>query len=83
MNVPKTTVVVVMANLGNTKKISARISLELSERVDLSVVFRQAAGTLGGSGGGHRNAAGAIVPIGKEVEFVEKVNELIKNNGTT
>ncbi len=83
MNVPKTTVVVVMANLGNTKKISARISLELSERVDLAVVFRQAAGTFGGSGGGHRNAAGAIVPMGKEVEFVEKVNELMKNNGTT
>ena len=77
--VPQTSVVMVMANLGPMKKISARISLELSEKIDLSLLFRQVAGGLGGSGGGHRNAAGAIVPLGKEVEFVERVNELLSN----
>ena len=77
--VPPSSIILVMANLGSSKKISARISLALSERVDLSLLFRQAANSLGGSGGGHRNAAGAIVPIGKEREFVEKVNELMKN----
>lgn len=76
--VPPTSVILVMANLGQMKKISARISLELSEKVDLSLLFRQAASVLGGSGGGHRNAAGAIVPMGKEGEFVERVNELVR-----
>ena len=79
MNVPKTSIVMVMANLGSMKKISARISLELSEKVDLSLLFRQAATSFGGSGGGHRNAAGAIVPAGKEMEFVRMVNELLGN----
>ncbi|MCL4449857.1 MAG: DHH family phosphoesterase [Candidatus Thermoplasmatota archaeon] len=77
--VPQTSVVMVMANLGPMKKISARISLELSEKIDLSLLFRHIAEGLGGSGGGHRNAAGAIVPLGKEVEFVERVNELLSN----
>jgi RecJ-like exonuclease len=81
--VPSTSVIVVMANLGSMKKISARISLELSERIDLSLLFRQAANGLGGTGGGHRNAAGAIVPIGKEREFVEKVNELMQSISPT
>lgn len=81
--VPSTSVIVVMANLGSMKKISARISLGLSERIDLSLLFRQAANGLGGTGGGHRNAAGAIVPIGKEREFVEKVNELMQSISPT
>jgi RecJ-like exonuclease len=80
--VPKSSVIMVMANLGSMKKISARISLELSEKVELSLLFRQVASVLGGTGGGHRNAAGAIVPIGKEGEFVERVNELMKNVST-
>ncbi len=77
--VPTTSVILVMANLGPMKKISARITLELSEKIDLSLLFRQVASMLGGSGGGHRNAAGAIVPMGKEGEFVERVNELVRN----
>lgn len=76
--VPPSSIVVVMANLGTNKKISARISTELSEKIDLSVLFRQAASGVGGSGGGHRNAAGAVVPLGKEGEFVERVNELLR-----
>ncbi len=80
--VPKSSVIMVMANLGSMKKISASISLELSEKVELSLLFRQVASGLGGTGGGHRNAAGAIVPIGKEGEFVERVNELMKNIST-
>ncbi len=77
--VPQSSVIMVMANLGSMKKISARISLQLSEKVDLSLIFRQAANGLGGSGGGHRNAAGAIVPMGKEGEFVERINELVND----
>ncbi|MEM0135692.1 MAG: DHHA1 domain-containing protein, partial [Thermoplasmatales archaeon] len=80
--VPESSVIMVMADLGSMKKISARISLGLSEKIDLSLLFRQIANGLGGSGGGHRNAAGAIVPRGKEVEFVEKVNELVNNRGS-
>ncbi|MCL5789248.1 MAG: DHH family phosphoesterase [Candidatus Thermoplasmatota archaeon] len=81
--VPPSSVIVVMANLGSMKKISARISLELSEKVDLSLLFREAACGLGGTGGGHRNAAGAIVPIGKEREFVDRVNELMQEVNAT
>ncbi|MGC8645453.1 MAG: DHHA1 domain-containing protein [Thermoplasmata archaeon] len=80
--VPPSSIVVVMADLGESKKISARVSLDLADKIDLSVLFRQAANAVGGSGGGHRNAAGAMVPIGKEVEFINRVNELMNRMNT-
>lgn len=70
-------IVIVMANLGGSKKISGRISQELSENVNLSLLLREAAIKVGGSGGGHRNAAGALIPAGKEEEFIKLVNELL------
>ncbi|MEM3272346.1 MAG: DHH family phosphoesterase [Thermoplasmatales archaeon] len=78
--IPESSIVVVMANLGDYKKISARISLELSERLDLSLLFRNAAMGVGGSGGGHRNAAGATIPKGMEMEFINKLNEMIDSS---
>jgi len=73
-------IVIVMANLGQSKKISARISPDLADRIDLSELFKHAASAVGGSGGGHRNAAGAIVPMGRELEFIRRINELTGSN---
>ncbi|MEM0140896.1 MAG: DHHA1 domain-containing protein [Thermoplasmatales archaeon] len=75
--VSPSSIVVVMANLGGSKKVSARISMELAERIDLSILFRNAASAVGGSGGGHSNAAGAMIPVGKEIEFINKINEMV------
>lgn len=76
--IPKESVVIVMANLDGNKKISGRIPIDLSEKLDLSLIFREAAEQVGGSGGGHRNAAGAIIPDGKENEFIKGVNKIIE-----
>jgi RecJ-like exonuclease len=75
---PRKSIVIVMANLEGSKKISGRISPLLSEVLDLSLIFREAAESVGGSGGGHRNAAGALISMGKEKEFVSNVNKIVE-----
>jgi single-stranded-DNA-specific exonuclease len=70
-------VVIVMANLDNNKKVSGRISNEFYEKIDLSLIMREAAKRVGGNGGGHRNAAGAVIPAGRVEEFINEVNGLL------
>lgn len=67
-------VVIVMATLGENKKISGRILPEISDIVDLSLLLKDSAIKVGGTGGGHRNAAGALIPKGKEKEFIQHVS---------
>jgi len=74
-NLPEDAIVLVMANMGEYKKISGRISSQLAEILDLSDLMRASAFDVGGSGGGHRNAAGALIPKGKEAEFLKKIYE--------
>jgi RecJ-like exonuclease len=45
--------------------------------LDLSIAIRVASEKVGGSGGGHRIAAGASIPLGKEMEFLDAIEALI------
>jgi RecJ-like exonuclease len=64
---------------GNVK-VSARGTQELLEKgLDLSSALRKAAESLNGVGGGHKIAAGATIPKGKEEEFLDLLEEEIKN----
>jgi len=59
-------------------KVSARGSHRLTaEGLDLSVVMREAAGAVGGDGGGHDVAAGATIPAGKQEAFIATADELV------
>jgi len=49
----------------------------VSEGVDLQDVVNRVSEELGGSGGGHKIAAGAYIPRGSEERFVKRVNELL------
>jgi single-stranded-DNA-specific exonuclease len=49
----------------------------VSRGVDLQDVVNRVSGELGGSGGGHKIAAGAYIPKGSEERFVKRVNELL------
>jgi RecJ-like exonuclease len=61
-------------------KVSARGTHELVEKgLDLSRALRKAASTLDGVGGGHKIAAGATIPKGKEEEFLDLLEKEIKN----
>ncbi|MFB6101790.1 MAG: DHH family phosphoesterase [Haloplanus sp.] len=56
-------------------KVSARGSHALVRQgLDLSVVIREAARSVGGDGGGHDVAAGATIPAGTQAAFVEAVD---------
>jgi RecJ-like exonuclease len=59
-------------------KVSARGTHALVRRgLDLSVVMSEAAGAVGGKGGGHDVAAGATIPKGSERAFVERADSLV------
>ena len=60
-------------------KASARATQFLVNKgLDLSIIIRESAESVGGVGGGHNIAAGATIPKGKEDEFLEKFEEKVK-----
>jgi single-stranded-DNA-specific exonuclease len=59
-------------------KVSARGTRELvSKGLDLAFVLREAAGAVGGSGGGHNVASGAAIPLGSTEEFLSIADRII------
>ncbi len=63
------------ANSCNGVKVSARSKPEA--RANLGRVVRAASERVGGEGGGHKNAAGAKIPPGREKDFIEIVETLL------
>ncbi len=60
-------------------KVSARATRSMVEKgLDFSIIMREASSKVGGSGGGHNIAAGATIPKGKEEEFLDIVEKMIK-----
>ena len=60
-------------------KVSARGTQELVEKgLDLSLALSKTATALDGVGGGHKIAAGATIPKGKEKEFLDLLEGEIK-----
>jgi len=65
---------------GGEIKISARGTQKLVENgLNLSKAMKNAASYVEGVGGGHSIAAGATIPKGKEEEFLDLLEEQIKN----
>jgi len=61
-------------------KVSARAPRNLTDRgLDLSVIMKTASEMVGGYGGGHKVAAGATIPVGKEEEFLDIVEDLVSS----
>ncbi len=68
---PERPVFVFTSSLGEAIKVSARGTTRLVDRgLDLANVCREAAGEVGGEGGGHRVAAGATIPPGHRDAFL-------------
>jgi RecJ-like exonuclease len=81
-NIPGGTFILAMARLKNNEtKISLRISgnHEYSRHVDLREVISRISKKVGGSFGGHRNAAGAVIDTLKEKEFIEFAQTYLSN----
>lgn len=60
-------------------KVSSRGTRRMVQKgLNLSTVMKNATSEVGGSGGGHDIAAGAVIPKGKEKVFIEAVNRIVK-----
>jgi RecJ-like exonuclease len=60
-------------------KVSARANRNLINRgLDLAEVMKRAAEKVGGTGGGHNVAAGAMISVGAEDEFLTEADTLVK-----
>jgi len=61
-------------------KVSTRANRSLTDRgLDLSAIMKIASEMVGGYGGGHKVAAGATIPNGKEEEFLDIVEDLVSS----
>lgn len=60
---------------GRNVKVSARVSRD--SEINLKEVVSLASSVVGGNGGGHKNAAGAIIEKGKEEEFMKTIDNIL------
>jgi len=61
-------------------KVSARATRTLTDRgLDLSIIMNKASEMVGGYGGGHKVAAGATIPKGREEEFLDIAEDLVSS----
>jgi RecJ-like exonuclease len=67
--------------LKKTTKISLRISGLKKEDIDLREILKQIIKKTGGEAGGHMSAAGALIPIEKEQEFIETAKDILTKKG--
>ncbi|NPA86353.1 MAG: DHH family phosphoesterase [bacterium] len=65
-----------VAQLNGYAKISVRAR---DPEIDLSILVREAAKRCGGFGGGHAQAAGALIPQDKITDFITYFKEALKN----
>lgn len=57
-------------------KVSLRVSSN-NEQIDLRTILKTITKEIGGEAGGHKLAAGAIIPTDKEQEFITKAKEIL------
>ncbi len=70
---------IAFANAEDGVKVSARAPRALVDRgLDLAAAMRQAAEAVGGFGGGHGAAAGATIPSGREEEFLNHLDAIVR-----
>ena len=70
--------IIAFAKADDGVKVSARADRSLGERgLDLSIIMNRAAEIVGGYGGGHNVAAGATIPVDKEDQFLDIVEDMV------
>ncbi len=69
----KKDIIIGLADSGDKIKISAR-----SSKFDMNKLISECAEKVGGAGGGHERAAGAIIPKEKEDEFINLCKHMIE-----
>jgi len=68
-----------LTRMDHNFKVSSRGTRRLVDKdgLDLSVAMRDAAASVGGVGGGHNIASGATVPLGKDIDFIQALDEIV------
>ncbi|RLF16787.1 MAG: hypothetical protein DRJ66_02470 [Thermoprotei archaeon] len=74
---PKVIVVLAKSEREGFLKVSLRLPEMLKGKVDLGSIVHAISTEVGGSGGGHKVAAGASIPINKREEFIERLRDTL------
>ncbi len=74
--------VTVGIHIGKKVSVSARVHKSMSNKINLGKILGKIAAELGGTGGGHRVAAGATIPIENERDFLRRLDEEIEKSLT-
>ncbi|BAB60374.1 hypothetical protein [Thermoplasma volcanium GSS1] len=61
----------------DTKVSSRGTRKQVNRGLNLSIVMREASQAVGGTGGGHDIAAGAVIPKGREMQFLEIADKIV------
>ncbi|QQG39098.1 MAG: DHH family phosphoesterase [Candidatus Woesearchaeota archaeon] len=61
-------------------KVSIRVCAENIFGLDLGEIILEISGIIGARGGGHRDAAGAVIPVEKEMEFINNAKLILEKN---
>ena len=63
------------ANMNDAVKVSARAD---GSAADLNQITRESAEKVGGTGGGHRSAAGSKIPRGSEKKYIDACEKMFE-----
>jgi len=68
-----------LLGFAETSEDMVKVSARAAEKLDINLreVIVEAAVAVGGEGGGHRHAAGALIPKGKEKEFINAIDSIL------
>ena len=75
---PGTYIISLAYTLDNDIKVSLRIAGNNRKDLDLRKIMKEIIDQIGGEAGGHFNAAGAIIPIDQEHNFIDKAKEVLR-----
>jgi single-stranded-DNA-specific exonuclease len=71
--------IISMAHDGNDTKVSLRFSGN-NPGIDLREIAQKIIEICGGESGGHKNAAGAVIPKENEMDFIKAAQEVLSNS---
>lgn len=77
-DIQENTYIMSLARMEKSTKVSLRSTKTDNENLDLREIVKKITEIVGGEAGGHMQAAGALIPIEKEAEFIQEAQKVLE-----